>query len=363
MSGGRTYTALWIATLAAVLMAIGLTPRRQPRQPASPSSGSHDPSAIAAEADRGRGADRPAEIPPRGWKDIALRIWGNIGSHRIVLVAAGVTFYALLAIFPAIAALVALYGLFADPSRIAAQVDDLSGLLPGGALDVVRDQMTRVAAQGQSKLGLALVIGLAVSLWSANAGVKSLFDALNLVHDEPERRGLVRLNLVSLGVTSAALLFVLIAIGCIVALPAIFATTNPTGATHLIVQIARWPVLFVVIAFGLSCIYRFGPSRATPRWRWVTWGSAFAAVAWIAVSLAFSWYTANFGTYNKTYGSLGAVVGFMMWIWLSTCVILIGAELDAEMEHQTARDTTSGGDKPIGARGAKMADTVGAAQG
>jgi membrane protein len=311
---------------------------------------------------RFRHAATPSAIPARGWKDILLRVYSNIGDDRVMLVAAGVTFYALLAIFPAIAALVALYGLFADPSHIAAQVDKLAGVLPSGALDVLRDQLNRVAAQGSSKLGVAFIVGLAVSLWSANAGLKSIFDALNLVYDEDEKRGFIKLNLVSLCCTVAAIAFGLVAIGAIVALPAVFSSTATNDAASVAGRIARWPILFVIVGLALAFVYRYGPSRSTPRWRWITWGSAFAAVGWIAVSVLFSFYTANFANYNKTYGSLGAVIGFMIWIWLSTTVILIGAEIDAEMEHQTARDTTLGPAKPLGARGARLADRVGAAQ-
>jgi membrane protein len=279
-----------------------------------------------------------------------------------MLVAAGVTFYSLPAIFPAIAALVALYGLFADPSQIAKHVDTLSGVLPGGALEIARNQLNMVASQGASKLGITFIIGLAVSLWSANAGIKSIFDALNLVYDEEEKRGLIRLNFVSLAFTVAAILFMLLAIACVAALPAVSSTNQLQGMTALIAQIARWPILLVIVAFGLAAVYRFGPSRREPQWRWITWGSTFAAIAWIAVSLLFSWYAENFGSYNKTYGSLGAIIAFMVWMWLSTTMILIGAELDAEMEHQTLRDTTTGRPKPLGARGATMADTIGAAQ-
>ena len=290
------------------------------------------------ERGRGRHAATPSENPAWGWKDILLRVWKNIGEDRVLLVAAGVTFYCLLAIFPAIAALVAIYGFFTDPASISAQVDKLSGVMPGGALDVIRNQMNMVASQGASKLGVAFIIGFFISLWSANAGIKSIFDALNLVYDEPEKRGLIRLNLVSLAFTVAAIVFILIAVACIAALPVI-ASSQLQGATALIVRIVRWPILFVIIAVGLACVYRYGPSRAEPQWRWITSGSAFAAIAWIAVSIGFSWYAANFGSYNKTYGSLAAIVVFMMWLWLSIAVILIGAELDAELEHQTARDT------------------------
>lgn len=264
-----------------------------------------------------------------------LRVWNNIGEDRVMLIAAGVTYYCLLAIFPAIAALVAIYGFFTDPSTISAQVDNLSSVMPGGALDIIRQQINQVASQGPTKLGIAFIIGFVVSLWSTNAGIKSLFDALNLVYDEPEKRSFIRLNLISMAFTIAAILFVLIAIGCIAALPAVFSSSQLRGVTALIAHIVRWPVLFVVVALGLAVVYRYAPSRAEPQWRWISWGSVFAAVAWIAISIGFSWYAANFGSYNKTYGSLAAVVVLMVWLWLSISVVLIGAELDAEMEHQT----------------------------
>jgi membrane protein len=315
------------------------------------------------EPGRGRHADTPADIPMRGWRDILLRVYNNISEDRVITIAAGVTFYSLLAAFPAIAALVAIYGLFAaDPETLSRNLDSLSGLFPGGAIDVIQDQMTRIASRGKSTLGLAFAIGLLVSLWSANAGIKSLFDALNLVYNEEEKRGLIKLNLVSLTFTVAAIIFVLFGIAAVVVLPVTLNYIGLGGATDLIVRIGRWPILFILVAFALAVVYRYGPSRSKPKWRWITWGSAFAAFSWIVGSVLFSWYATNFGSYNQTYGSLGAVIGLMMWLWLSTIVILIGGELDAEMEHQTARDTTTGPPKPLGARGARMADTVGAAQ-
>jgi membrane protein len=316
----------------------------------------------AQEPGRGRQAGTPADIPMRGWRDILLRVYNNITEDRVVTIAAGVTFYSLLSVFPAIAALVAIYGLFADPETISRNLDSLSGLLPGGAIDVVRDQMTRIASRGKSSLGLAFAAGLLVSLWSANAGIKSLFDSLNLVYNEEEKRGLIKLNLVSLTFTVAAVVFVLFGIAAVVVLPAALNYIGLGGGTDLIVRIGRWPILFILVALALALIYRHGPSRSKPKWRWITWGSAFAALAWIVGSILFSWYAANFGSYNQTYGSLGAAVGLMIWLWLSMIVILVGAELDAEMEHQTARDTTTGPPKPLGTRGARMADRVGAAQ-
>jgi membrane protein len=317
---------------------------------------------VNAQHGRGRSARTPAEIPKRGWKDILLRIWKNIGKDRVVVVAAGVTFYSILALFPAIAALVALYGLFAEPSTIASHLDSIAGLVPGGAIEVMRDQITRVASQGRTALGLTFIVSLLVSLWSANAGMKSLFDALNLVYDESEKRGFFKLNLVSLTFTLLTIVFVMVAIGAVVVVPVVLNFLGLGDATELVIKIARWPALFIVVTLALAFLYRYGPSREKARWHWLTWGSVFAAVGWLVVSILFSWYAENFGNYNKTYGSLGAIIAFMFWIWLSIIVVLIGGELNVETEHQTVRDTTTGAPKPIGARGATIADTVGAAQ-
>jgi membrane protein len=313
--------------------------------------------------DRGRLAATPSDIPPRGWKDILLRVYANVSKHRIMELAAGMTYYSLFAIFPAIAALVAVYGLFADPSTIAKHLDQLGGFLPSGALDVARDQLTRVASKGSQALGLTFLIGLAVSLWSANAAMKSLFDTLNIVYREEEQRGFLKLNAISLGFTIGAILFVLAALGAVVAVPIFLNYVGLSNQSDLLLRIGRWPALYLVLTVALAVIYRYGPSRQKPRWRWITWGSAIAAMLWLAASALFSWYAANFGKFNETYGSLGAVIGFMMWLWISAIVILLGGEIDAEMEHQTARDTTTGPPKPMGMRGAEIADTVGAAQG
>jgi membrane protein len=328
-----------------------------------PGGDEHDVGAINAERGRGRSARTPSEIPGRGWKDILLRIWKNIGKDRVIVVAAGVTFYSILAVFPAIAALVALYGLFADPATIAFHLDRIAGLVPGGAIEVMRDQITRVTSQGSTTLGLTFIVSLLVSLWSANAGMKSLFDALNLVYNESEKRGFFILNVVSLAFTALTIVFVLVAIGAVVVVPIALNFLGLGGATELVIKIARWPALFIVVTLALAVLYRYGPSREKPRWRWLTWGSVFAAVAWLVVSILFSWYAESFGNYNKTYGSLGAIIAFMFWLWLSIIVVLIGGELNAETEHQTVRDTTTGAPKPMGARGATVADTVGAPQG
>ena len=311
---------------------------------------------------RGRLAQGPSEIPARGWKDILVRVYNGISDDRILANAAGVTYYALLALFPGIAALVSIYGLFADPSTIGSHVDTIAGFAPGGAVDVIRDQLTRLSAQGGTTLGISFLIGLVISLWSANAGIKALFDSLNVVYEEEEKRSFIRLNAVTLSFTIATIAFLLIALACVVAFPVMLNHLPAPGVTGWLLNIARWPILLVLVALGLTLIYRYGPSRTEPRWQWITWGSAFAAVIWLAASALFSWYAANFGSFNKTYGSLGAIIGFMTWMWLSIIVVLIGAKLNAEIEHQTARESTVGRPKPLGRRGAKMADTIGPAQ-
>jgi membrane protein len=273
------------------------------------------------------------------------------------------TYYSLLAIFPALAALVAIYGLFSDPGSIAKHLEEVAGFVPAGALDVAREQLTRVASKGNQTLSLTFVVGLAVSLWSANAAMKALFDTLNIVYGEKEKRSFLKLNAMSLAFTLGAIAFVMVALSAVVIIPVVLNYLLLSNFADLLVRIGRWPAMFAVVALGLALIFRFGPSREAPRWKWITWGSVAATVLWLGASALFSWYAASFGKFNETYGSLGAAIGFMTWLWISAIVILLGAELDAEMEHQTARDTTTGSPKPIGGRGAHMADTVGAAQG
>jgi membrane protein len=282
-----------------------------------------------------------AECPPRRWKDILVRVYHKIGTDRVVALAAGVTFYSLLALFPAIAALVSLYGLFADPATIASHLDSLAGVMPGGAVDIIGDELHRLTAQRNDALGLTFVVGLATALWSANAGIKSLFDALNLVFDEPEKRGFVRLNAVSLAFTTATIGFVIIALGAMVVLPIALDEVGIAALADRLVRWLRWPALLLVVMLGLALLYRFGPSHTQPRWRWITRGSAIAAALWLGASVLFTWYAANFGSYNKTYGSLGAVIGFMMWIWISTIVMLLGAEIDAAVARRAVGDTVA----------------------
>jgi len=310
------------------------------------------------EADRGRDADSPIRIPARGWWDISKRVVRQFSDHRIMTEAAGVTFYALLALFPALAALISLYGLVADPATVANQLDIASGFIPGGGMDILQDQVKQLTSSRNGALSFGAIFGLLLALWSANGGTKSMFDALNVVYDEKEKRGLIRRTLISLGLTLSGLVFLVIAMAAVVALPIALNYVGLSSIGDLLLRVLRWPVLLVIISLLLAVVYRYGPSRTKARWRWVTGGGVIAALLWVVISVGFSWYVSNFGSYNKTYGSLGAAVGFMTWIWISTMVVLIGAEFDAEMEHQTARDSTVGPEKPLGARGATKADNV-----
>lgn len=330
------------------------------RRPAPSHHGREAEEVARTEADRGRQASGPTEIPAVGWKDILLRTYRDVGENRIMLVSAGVTFFTLLAIFPAVAALVSIYGLVANASTIADQLASLQGVIPQGAIDIIGEQVTRLNEKGSTTLGLSLFVGLALSIWSANGGMKHIFDALNLVYNEREKRSFIKLNLVSLGFTAGALLFLVLALASVIVVPLVLNFVG-LGQNAWWLSLLRWPVLVLAVLMGLALLYRYGPSRDAPRWRWVTPGSALAAILWLGGSLLFSWYVANFGKYNQTYGSLGAAIGFMTWIWLSTTIVLLGAQVNAEMEHQTAKDTTVGEPQPLGTRRARMADTVGKA--
>lgn len=308
---------------------------------------------------RGRKADRPSEIPATGWKDILWRLKSEIAEDRITLIAAGVTFYLLLALFPAMATFVAIYGFVADPREIAGHVTALKGVLPSGGLDLIGGQLEKLASQNTGALRAAFILGLATALWSANNGIKALFEAMNVAYGESEKRGFIRLHLVTLAFTLGA---IVIGVGLIVAVgvvPVALAFLDIGESAATLVRLLRWPIILFLTAAAITLVYRYGPSRERAQLRWVTWGAILATVVWLVASVAFSYYIENFADYNATYGTLGAVIGFMMWMWLSVVILIVGAELNAEMEHQTAKDSTTGAPQPIGRRGATMADTVG----
>ena len=306
----------------------------------------------------GREAKNPEQIPALGWWEILKRTATKFSDNDLMGEAAAVTFFALLSVFPAITAIVSIYGLFADPSTIQGHLDMAGGIVPSGGMDIVREQIKHLTQSPASGLSAGAVIGVVAALWSANQGTKAMFNALNDVYGEHESRSFVRKTATSLAFTMGGIALLLLMLGAIVLLPLIFNAIGLSSTFDLAAKILRWPFIFAALIFGLALLFRFGPSRNAEKWRWVTWGATIAALMWIALSLGFSWYVEQFGNYNKTYGSLGAIIGFMTWIWLSSTALLLGAQVNAEMETQTMRDTTTGAPKPIGLRGAAAANRV-----
>jgi membrane protein len=300
----------------------------------------------------------PFQIPWAGWKQILWRTYARINEDRLLAIAAGVVFFGLLAIFPAITALVSFYGLFANPSTIAGNLQALALMLPEGSFQIVQDQIARVLAKGGTELGATFLFGLALAIWSANAGVKALIDALNVAYGEREKRSFLQLNLLSLAFTVAGIAALLLMVAAVVAFPLMLDHLGLGPESKLIFSLARWPLLFLILWGALGLLYRFGPSREHPRWEWLNVGTLAAAFLWIAGSSLLSWYLSNFANYNATYGSLGAAIGLMMWMWMSAIIVLWGAELNSEIERQMAMDTTATGPRPLGARDAAMADAL-----
>jgi membrane protein len=313
-----------------------------------------------AEPKRGRAARHPHFIPWRGWRDILWRTGREVSVDRLPAVAGGVTFYTLLAIFPAIGAFVSLYGLFADVGAVEKQLQEMSNVFPASVVQIVGEQMLRLASQEQTKLGVAFVVSLLLSIWSANASMKALFDGLNIAYDEDEKRHFVTKTALTYAFTFSALVYAAILAGVLIAAPIAFKALG-LGAIAGIWGPLRWLTVLAVTALAFAMLYRFAPCRARPRWRWVIWGAVLGAAAWLLGSLGFSLYVNTLAHYDATYGPLGAVIAFMVWMWFSIMTVLVGAELNAEIEHQTAIDSTTGPEMPMGQRGAAMADTVGLA--
>jgi membrane protein len=338
---------------------VAAAPQIGPAQaPPPPSAFEHE----LSQHGRGRRSGSPLQIPWKGWKDILWRTYERTGEDRLLAIAAGVVFFGLLAVFPAITALVSCYGLFANPATIGDNLRTLALMLPEGSFQIVQDQIARVLAKGNTALGFTFLFGLALALWSANAGVKAIIDALNVVYEEREKRGFIELNLLSLAFTAGGIIALLLMVGSVVALPLVLDHLWLGSQGKTIISLVRWPLLFVMLLLALGILYRFGPSRRAARWEWLSVGTVAAALLWIAGSALLSWYLSNFGNYDATYGSLGAAIGLMVWMWMSAIIVLCGAELNSEIEHQTAVDTTVGQPKPLGSRGAVMADTLGPAQ-
>ncbi len=311
------------------------------------------------EADRlGRNANSPVDIPWPGWKRVLRRTMREMISDRVSVVAAGCAFYATLALFPAISMLVSIYGLVFDPASVEPQLAVLQDLLPPSAYLLISERVHMLVVKPPGALTASLLIGVGVTLWSSVSGTKSVIAALNLAYEERERRGMVRYQVTAFAMTLVALFGAVLGLAALVALPPVLAIAGVTQNAALLARIAGVVGLLVFVVLALSVLYRFGPCRSAPRWQWVTPGSLLATVLWIAASVLFSFYVGHVATYDVTYGPLGAVVGVMMWFYVTAYVVLLGAELNAELELQTARDSTDGPPKPVGRRGAYVADHV-----
>ena len=308
----------------------------------------------------GRDAERPTSIPARGWKDVLVRTRQEVKDDRVPLLAAGVAFYALLAMVPALVAVVSLYGLVAEPGQVVDQARNWLGAAPQEVRDLVTSQLQSITSSAGAKAGLALVVGVVIALWSASSGMNHLIEAIDMAYDEDETRGFVKRRGLALLFTVGAIVFVLFAIGVIAVLPGLLDKAGLGTVGRVAIGVIRWVVLLAGMLVALALLYRYGPDRDEPKWTWTSPGALVATVVWLIGSALFAVYTGNFGKYNETYGSLGAVVVLMLWFWLTAMCVVIGAELNAESERQTTHDTTTGPERPMGTRDAEAADTLGA---
>lgn len=330
-------------------------------RPSNPHSDSQ-PDPQKAERDepgRGRSARTPSEIPRAGWRDILLRVWQKIGDDNLSLIAAGVALNTLLAVFPAMAVLASIYGMFASPAEVGKHIAPFYGILPHDAAAIIQAQLEALARPQGHTLGIAAIVSLVVSVYYSSQGVSALMSATNIAYREGERRGFIERLLIALGFASGAVAGFALMLLLTLAVPLGLERLPLPRFVEMAVLILRWILLWLFAALGLAIVYRYAPSRENARWRWVSWGSVVAATLWLVASVLFSLYVRDFGSYGKTYGALGGVIVLIMWFYLQGYAIVLGAEFNAETEHQTAVDTTRGPPAPMGERGAYMADTLG----
>lgn len=309
--------------------------------------------------DRGRLAQFPWEISLSGWYDIVLRIKEDLINNNVSIIAAGVAFYAFLSLFPALLAIVSLYGMIADPTDVQQQFANYSGMLPTEAQLLISQQLQRITAHAASTMSAGVILGLLFTLWSATQGTKASMIALNIVYKERENRGFIEFNKIALYITLGAIVLAVLSLFLIIALPALLYSMGLPAIVVTLISFLPWLILASCFVIGLAMLYRYAPCRKESQWSWVSVGSIAAAVLWIIASVLFSFYVANFANYNATYGSVGAIVILMLWFYLTALIILLGAELNAQMEHQTKIDTTKGEPQPMGERGAYVADRLG----
>ncbi len=321
--------------------------------PARPPEGAPSPEELP-----GIHAEKPTDIPWRGWKQIVKRAWAENKADNMPIIAGGVAFFGFLSIFPALIALLSLYGLVATPETVARQVESLSAQLPESAAQIISEQLNAIVANSGRALTFGLIVSILAALWSASGGVGNLITAVNLAYDEVETRNFVKLKLMSLGMVLGSIVFVLITFGLVAVVPAVLHALPLGVVGTILAQVVRWVLLLAVFAGALAALYRLAPDRDAPRFSWVSLGAVVVTVVWAIVSVGFSLYVDNFGSYDKTYGAIAGVIVLMLWLYLTCYLVLLGAEINAEAEHQTAYDTTEGEPQPMGTRDAEMADTL-----
>lgn len=336
-----------------------LNPRNHPDSGRVPEKENVPPgTAKTQEADRGRQADAPTQLPKKGWWDVLWRTKQQLDEDNLSVVAAGVAFYGFVAVVPTLAVVIAIYALIANGQDISRHLDLLERVLPGEVMPLIQDQVTRIASDNTAA-GISAILGILIALYSSANATKALITGLNICYDETEKRGFIRLNLVALCLTIAAAIGAVASLALVAVLPAVLGNLGLSSTSETLISWLRWPILLGLFMAGVAVVYRFAPSRDKAKWRWITPGAIIAGMLWLVGSGIFSIYVTKFGSYDKTYGSLGAVVVFLMWFYLTAYVVLLGAEFNSEMERQTSRDTTEGTEKELGQRGAYAADTVG----
>lgn len=298
--------------------------------------------------DRGRGADKPSDIPKTGWKDTLYRVKYDLKENRISMVAAAMSYYALFAIVPALSSLVMIYAWFSDPVEISVHLSKVAQFIPEESKDFLDLTLSRLAANASPSLGVGALVALAISLWSASKGSKALIEALNIVYDEKEDRGFFKFTGLALGLTLLAIIMIILALVVVVGVPAVTSFLNLGTWVEAGAGVISWVLMLALFTLYLSIAYRYSPNRRSAKWKWVSWGAIIASVLWAITSGLFSWYVKEFANFNKTYGSLGAIIVLMTWFYITSYVVLLGAEINAEMEHQTTRDTTEEPEKPSG---------------
>ena len=307
---------------------------------------------------RGYKAEKPKQIPKKGWKEIASRVKDQLKKDHVFLVSGGIAFYFFLAIFPSIAAALSMYGLIMEPAQVEQQMSQIANVLPEQAHQMVSNILERQSEKPESTLGWSLVLSILISLWSANKGAKAVFEGVNITYNETDERGFFKLTAITLLFTIGGIFIGFIAITIVVAFPALIDKIGLPSTLETIIQLLRWPILALIVMFALAAVYKVAPYRKSPEFKWTSWGAIIATLLWLAGSLLFNLYVKNFSSFDETYGSFAAIIILMLWFFLTAFIILLGAEINSEMEHQTSRDTTTGKDRPMGQRGGYYADHV-----